>query len=502
VNVQELLRGVTELMGNVLWFAASFVRRRALPLLVSTLAVLLAASIWNWYRAWLTHEIVLLAAPAGGAASSDAKKIAERIAEQSTWYGHRYLVRVENTEGYEENRRRVSRDQSGRMIGFAQDGFGEAENVRILCPLERNILHILCRRKFLDDVELHTPRTSGGTTRLRDIFNDSELLRPGRAYFGPPDSGTRQLATHVLRLYGKHGAMGRLQAPGIANWYDMRAAFNNDSIDLAFLNAPLGNSITENIAQDGSCVLLDLGPDRDALWQGLVHIQPDKLAANSYSNAGFCPNDIQTLATRRVVICSSTMSDPLAYFLAVQCHEALRDSVPFLTWEGATPLQTPSGALSYRLHPGAERLKEKTGAPWSPKLSYLWSILAVWLATEAVKYFNEKLKKRRASVSAPAMVEQSLYADMKQELEGMVRQLERMPLQLNRKELQTWVVKASDLRGRLLAAVEKKQIDEQQAHTLIEGVRRELEYEIAIRRARRPGRLESQAEGSGAPVHD
>ena len=55
-----------------------------------------------------------------------------------------FSVAVEATGGYDENRRRVSEDEKGNLVGFAYDGFGDSENVATILPLDNRYLHILC----------------------------------------------------------------------------------------------------------------------------------------------------------------------------------------------------------------------------------------------------------------------------------------------------------------------------------------------------------------------
>jgi hypothetical protein len=476
MNAQELLKAVGEFLGYVARWAWGFARRHSVPLIGSALAVIAVSTLWDWYRGWMTEEVVLLGGPAGGSWVRDAARITKGIEAESTWYGKQYRVRTEQTEGFEENRRRISDDQTGRMVGFAHDGFGEAENVRVIYPLEWNILHVFCRKKWLQSEDLQAPESAPRTPLFSEIVG---RMAPGRIAFGPPDSGTRQLAALVMGLYGREREMGKLQAHGVVDWNDMRGALNNGSIDLAFYTGPLGVPIVADVARDGSCVLADLGADCDAIRQGRVHIQAATLAANSYSNAGFCPRSIATLATRRVLICSAAMGEGQAYFLSRE----FQDVFGTVGWEGSVPLKTPEGVLSYRLHPGAVRVKNAQGAPWSPSFGYFWSIIGLWLCTEAVKSINALVRKRTEKPAAVAQPASAGYDGFKREIELRVRELERAPLEIGRKERKAWEAQVADFRQRVRAAHQAQALDATQTHTLLEGAR-EWEHEIELRRRR------------------
>jgi len=388
----DFVKAVFQLLGTLWSWAVFIARRHTLGLVASALVVLALMSAWRWYDDWRTTEFVILVGPGGGPSAREAKSIRKSIVNQSSPLGFAYRARIESTEGFEEIRQLVSEDQTGKVIGFAHDGFGSAENVRILLPLDNNYLHIFCRKGFLtNDLNLN----AGNKITFANLLEHKDKLRRGRLFPGPQDSGTRQLAELVLKRYGLD--VYEYQASGIADWYDMRAALNNKQIDLAFYSGPLNTDIVKGIAADQSAVMVGLDGDRDAIRQGRVFVLPEQFAASSYVNGDFCPEPLQTIASRRVLICSPHMSDATAYFLARQSHSAMRSAIPEIDWVNPPPDEPGSTGLTYQLHPGAERVKSQNPPgllPWN--WNYVLLTFALWMGTELATSVNRRLRKPTA----------------------------------------------------------------------------------------------------------
>jgi hypothetical protein len=384
-----------------------------MALIGSALVVLAAMTLWSWFRQWRTTEYVLLVGPGGSISADDARRIKSRV-ERASSIWNTYRVRMEETEGFEEIRRLINADASGRMIGFAHDGFGNAENVRILLPLDKNYLHILCRRGFLESLVASTsPGESSATIPLAngpgelgdrpslpdkvtfaDLAAERRFLEPGRFALGPLNSGTRQLAELVMQRYDLDP--DKYQTNGIVNWHDMRAALNNAAVDVAFYGGRMDSEIMRNIAADRSSVLIGLDEDRDAIIQGHLHLLPEQFEKNSYSNGGFCPTALQTFASRRVLLCSSSMSDSTAYFLTKHARDAMRPIVPEIDWANPPPNSPRAVGLTYQIHPGAERFRNNSPlgtGPWNS--NYVLMTLALWLATELVQAANRRFRKTK-----------------------------------------------------------------------------------------------------------
>jgi hypothetical protein len=397
MNWKDFGAALVEFLKNIWLWMIVLARRHSMALVGSAIVVLALMTLWSLYRDWRTTEFVLLSGPGGSASMDDARLIKNRIEGQSSTLGAAYRVTLEETEGFEEVRRRVNSDETGRLIGFAHDGFGNAANVRVLLPLDNNYVHILARRGFINEVFDEKEPVPKKIT-FAELMERGNILKPGRISLGPPDSGTRQLAELVLeRHLPDVSDIGRCQANGIVSWHDMRAGLNNGSIDLAFYGGRLDAGIIKNIAADGSSVMLGLDGDRDAITQGQQHLMPETFKANSYSNGGFCPTEIETFASRRVLLCSSKMSEPTAFFLASNAREAMRVVVPDIDWVNPPPDAPRSHGLTYRIHPGADRLRTGSalaGVPWNS--NYVLLTLALWIATELVQSANKRLRKPSA----------------------------------------------------------------------------------------------------------
>jgi hypothetical protein len=129
------------------------------------------------------------------------------------------------------------------------------------------------------------------------------------------------------------------------------------------------------------------------------------------------------------------------------------------------------------------RVKNAQGAPWSPSFGYFWSIIGLWLCTEAVKSINALVRKRTEKPAAVAQPASAGYDGFKREIELRVRELERAPLEIERKERKAWEAQVADFRQRVRAAHQAQALDATQTHTLLEGAR-EWEHEIELRRRR------------------
>jgi hypothetical protein len=360
-----------------------------MALVLSAIAVLAITTLWSIYQQWRITDYTILVGPGGGMLEDDARRIKTKVENNSSPIGAAYRVSVQPTEGFEEIRRRINADETGRLIGFSHDGFGNAENVRILLPLDKNYLYILCRRDFLKE-SLSDPPPKSPT--FADV---APKLRPGRCALGPPNSGTRRLSELVMDNHDL--SADKFHAHGIANWYDMRAALNNESIDLAFYGGRLDADIVQAIANDGNCVMLGLDDERDALVQGRPYLFKEQFEKNSFVAGDFCPAPMHTISSRSLLMCSSAMSDSTAYFLARNSQDAIRTSVPEIIWDNP-PAEAPrAGKLTYQIHPGAERLRNNSplgSLPWN--WNYVWMTIGLWVAVEAVQAANGWFRKHPA----------------------------------------------------------------------------------------------------------
>lgn len=497
MNWKDFGAAFTEFLKNIWLRALVIARRHSMALIGSALVVLAAMTLWSWYRDFRTTEYTILVGPGGSMSEDDARQIKRRIESQSSWIGADYRVVMQETQGFEEVRRLINADETGRLFGFAHDGFGNAENVRVLLPLDRNYLHVVARREFLKKLvepssptpsaEGTAPLTPGDVTERKtlegpitfaDLAAYKKQFSPGRWSLGPPDSGTRQLAEIVMKRYGLDANL--YQTNGVKSWYDMRAALNNDAIDVAFYSSRMDADIMKLIAADGSSVMIGLDGDRDAIIQGQWHLQKQVFNKNSYANSGFCPAALETFSSRRVLLCSSSMTEPTAYFLAKHSRDALRTVVPEIDWVNPPADAPQSTGLTYQIHPGAELYRNKSplgGVPWNS--NYLLMTLALWLVTEIVQSANKRLRSKPAegggplseatpigneppATSAPAAVavavtpepaaveaaSRTAYDSLEREIDDYTYSLVAMPA-LSKSQRAGWLQKLEQQRGRI-----------------------------------------------------
>lgn len=389
---KEFFVAIGQLLKFVGVWVVTAARRHSGALLASAIVVLAVMTAWSWYLQWRTTEFVVLVGPGGGGSINHAKRIGRKIADQSSPYGAAYAVRIESTDGSEDIRKQISEDRDGNLIGFAHDGFGNSENVRILLPLDKNYLFVLCRKQFSEQTLKKSP---GSKVTFADVMKNKDLLKPGRVFLGPTGSGTRQLAELVTERFDLDPQ--KYQTNGVYDWNDMRAALNNGYIDIAFYSGPLDADVVQEIAKDGSSVLVGLDGDRDPILQGRIHVFPAKLTARSFAAGDFCPRPLETIASRRVLICPADMPEETAYFLAKHAHMAMRSMIQDIDWNNPLPESPRTEGFTYQLHPGAERLKQNNPPgplPWNN--NYVLLTLALWLATELATSINRKFQQSQA----------------------------------------------------------------------------------------------------------
>lgn len=376
--------------------------RHFIWLFASFCIVVILQFAWTWYEQWRTVRLTLLVGPGGSTAFQPAQKIADQLIQSPGIFQNKFEVELVSTSGYEENRRRIEADVTGRIFGFAHDGFGESEHVQILLPMEWNYCHIFCSKRLYQQVG-ERPKNSEFGPSFGDVVN---FLGPGQVYLGPRESGTRQVAELVLRQYGL--SPDKLSTHGVSDWHEMRAAFQTDHVQLAFYQGTLDSPVIDAIAQDGKTILLGLNDSRDALVQSNSQLAPLDFAANLYDVGGFCPRPQKSVATRRVLACSSHMSESIAFDVASRAKDAIKDTTE-LRWDMLPPdvaRKAENRPFAYSIHPGARLVRDDR----TPKsLPFTWwqigAVVAVFLIGKLLQALAE-MDIRRPVTRNPGLVEQ------------------------------------------------------------------------------------------------
>lgn len=386
--LSSTLRDVFVIVFAGLRKAYQWVRPYTLWAVWSVLLALILINAVAFYQYWRTRELSIYVGPPGTSSEEWARLIGERVtADSDGWIGTSYRVRYVFTDGFESNRHHVSNDRKGSSIGLTHDGFGDSSNVAILSPLEGHNLQAICSRAFLKRTAVK-PSSPATPKMLSDLVAD---IRPGRVFVGSPGSGTRQLAEIVLAHHSLD--VDEVAAPGVGELHDLLPALLDDRIDVAFFAGPLDAPLLQRVAKANVGQLIGLNGFRDAIVQQHRSVlYPVELNRGLYGATNdFCPGILESLASRRVLICSKSMRDADAYFIAKATTNALRDKIS-IDWSNSPPDPKNRDArpFAFGLHPGAEHVRDDEPPPrnWVPALSTLAVALAVFLVGQVAAWIS------------------------------------------------------------------------------------------------------------------
>src|SRR5262249_12584620 len=127
-----------------------------------------------------------------------------------------------------------------------------------------------------------------------------------------------------------------------------------------------GGDVVKGIADDGSCMLVDLGEIAKALEIEDPEFKAGSIPKRAYAAASyrplhydFCREEIITLTSRNAVICSHHMTNFDACQVAAAADEALREDFPNGLWKQRGP-QDADLVLTTPPHPGIQSKKAGT----------------------------------------------------------------------------------------------------------------------------------------------
>jgi hypothetical protein len=385
-SLYELLEKCWQLLLVVWGIAWNLVKRHLIWLIASVCIVLLLQLAWLWYDDWRTIRLTMLVGPGGSTAFQPAQKIADRLIQSPGVFGSKFEVELISTSGYEENRRRIEADTTGRLLGFAHDGFGDSEHVQILLPMEWNYCHIICSKDLIKKAS----RTGSLPDFGPSLGEIATHLVPGRVYLGARESGTRQVAELVFRQYGI--SPDAYSTHGVADWHEMRSAFKTGQIQLAFYHGTLDSPIVKGLAQDGHTVLLGVNESRDAMVQMNPQLAPLNFAANLYEVNHFCPKQQKSVASRRVLACSSRMPENIGFEVASRAEQAIKGTTE-LRWDMLPPddpRRSVEKPFTYSIHPGAKLVRDdQTPSSFVVTWWQTIAVLAVFVLGKIVKALVE-----------------------------------------------------------------------------------------------------------------
>jgi hypothetical protein len=251
--------------------AGNYIRRHPLPVVVAVVVALTGFVVWESYRRTASREITVLIGPPGSSGRRMGTRVAEQLDVTSPGPGVQYGTSLRSTQGYEEMRDILSTDKKGLTVGFAIDDGGTDSNLRVLMPLDWDYLHVLVRTKFLQDNFAARPQWP---SQLGDVV---EQLGERKVFIGPTSSGTRRIAQVVLEKYfpvSRQRKIADLVAPDIDDWEEVQSALRSGKIDLAFYTGPIESKTVQEIAGEGTAVLLGLNDIADAVARGRTGRRP------------------------------------------------------------------------------------------------------------------------------------------------------------------------------------------------------------------------------------
>jgi len=388
---------------------------------IVVLCLLMGVSL---YEQLCQKEICILTGTGGTSSSNSADRIAHKLTQISRYPGIHFTARVEQTNGLDDIERRVGSDGKGQLIGYYINCRKNVDELKTLLPLDHELLHIFCRVEFLKKWGIK-PHPSPDESAGHHSYEFGDLVEhlhqePCRVFAGPAGSSTRYVAAQVFALSEVEGPrFEQLLNPAIRDWNEGRAALGNGTIDVMFFMGPKDTDTVRHLLAHNPRVVLvgitdcqaALAEDEDyslfrAHFPANVYSVPP-IPSSEHSGEGseetyfhFCSGTLQTIATRRVMVCSPSMKPRDAYEIGQAVKSALGSDSPFVgNWDAAKvpELITASAAehdLGLNPHEGAEWLKNRPDfwnfATWSPAWTPAVSSVALFLFAVGVQYLNER----------------------------------------------------------------------------------------------------------------
>ncbi len=322
---------VQELYKLLLALAARILHNGNFLIKAAAIFALLIVLIQLWYGQ-SKRSLKLFVGSPGSSTSALGPLIGEQIELTRSPGGATYEISIESTSDNMSIREHMASVRNHYALGIVEDGDGfessnaQASGLRALLPLEWDYMFVLCSKKLYKKV-----LAKGKVVNtLADVIDDVE---PGTLYIGPEKSSTNKMARLAIGKYGGF-AIDKI-AKGIADWDEMRSALKREELQLVFAKGPLGSLLLQQVANDGSAILLDLGPITDAIQRESgfqvysAELPPHLCSATELKVAGvpafFCKPGIRTLASRRIIACSQSLSTVDAYLLATVAKRVCED---------------------------------------------------------------------------------------------------------------------------------------------------------------------------------
>lgn len=394
-------------------------RQQVLNAVVLVIAVIVGKL---WYSSE-QKQLVMFVGSRGSSSASIGPKIVKQIAMTPNPDGVPYSIMLEPTLENIGIRERMTFETNRIALGMIEDGLSTSTNhdeggeLRALLPMDWDYLFVLCSRRLFDKVakDIGKPPET-----LADVIGEVEK---GKLYLGSETSSSHWLAKFALDKCD--GSPIEKSTKGIADWREMRSAFKNDELELAFFSGPLGSGLIEGLASDNKVVLLGLGNITKAIQQESgLQVYAAELPESSFvpamslkqpkaaAEVPFSRPKLSTLASRRVLVCPRSVSKADAFLLASAARTALveegyqinlkADDLPFGNNENS------ASGLRIPIHPGLELLRDgqhpfvwRDWTTWPGWLQAAISILLGLLGIDVLGLLGRRLEVKPSVEQSP-----------------------------------------------------------------------------------------------------
>ena len=487
--IQELYKVLQVVIGT-LWRK----RQSVLNLVVVVIAVIVVGQLWYSSE---QKQLVMFVGSRGSNSATVGPKIVGQISATRNPNGVPYNIVLEPTLENIAIRERTTIESNRVALGIIEDGqradgsLEEAGELRVLLPMEWDYLFVLCSREHFKNVKTVTGKDP---EILADVLGE---VGKGKLFLGAETSTSNRLARFALDKFDI--SMIEKTAKGIADWREMRTAFRNGELDLAFYSGPLGAKLIEDVAADNTVVLLGLGNITEAIqYESGFQVYSARLPENlvtaklSLDKAGvsaevaFCRPKLGTLASRRVLACPRSLSTADAYLLASVARAALIEEGYFINLKADDPPlgsdQKTANPLRMPLHPGLELLRVgktpvvgRDWTTWPGWLQAVTSILLGLLAIDALRLFGGRLEMKPhvepsppTTAPLPRLAAADEFDRFSITLKQYEAQVDAQTHHETARQMSEWDLKLRDLKKSIN---DSKQLTEAQREPLLHGIR-------------------------------
>ena len=293
------------------------------------LVLVVSLAVWFFTRETLPRPIRIGTGVVGGLYYEEGQLIAEALDRRT-----RSRAQVEQSTGSVENCRRV---RDGEIdVAIVQAGAGSLDQLAIVTPLHRDVVHLFVRRELLDEANGQPNVSSASHLAGRSVV------------VGLPESGMQESARDVLRHYGveKHADLYELHFTELLHDEERKYA-------AAIVTTGIENDDVQSVLNAGEFGLLRL--DAEALAKRYRHFEPYDIPKNFWPPVP--RHNVPTVAASALVVVREDASSHLVELLLDAIYE---DNLP-AQFPTMFLQQQAKDLLPARLHPITRRYHDPFG---------------------------------------------------------------------------------------------------------------------------------------------